>query len=270
MKEITLEESKCIQLSLLEKIHAFCEENGIVYYLMYGTLLGAVRHQGFIPWDDDIDIAMPRADYNRFCQTFAAEDAKVVACDLDDGYYLPFGKVIDTRTVLKEKVRTDYTLGVYVDVFVLDALSPEPAVNRRAFRKLLLLRNFLMLGSFSNMKKRHGVRRILHTLLRPLSVILNMNRISRKMNRIARKINPDGIGCEKLATLMATDASAITDLHFDRTFFDKRVLLTFEGKEFWCPADYDGLLRFRYGEYMQLPPEEERASHHECTQYWKE
>ena len=123
-KELSLEEKKKILVSILSEVHNFCDENNLKYFLPGGTLIGAVRHKGFIPWDDDIDIYMPRNDYEKFLCEFNKESERYQVISLKtDGYYLPFGKVIDTKTVLIENVDSDYKMGIYLDIFPLDNLS---------------------------------------------------------------------------------------------------------------------------------------------------
>lgn len=123
-KEIMLEELREIQLQMMDKIHEFCESHNIRYSLGGGTLLGAVRHKGYIPWDDDIDIMLPRPDYDRFIREFegAYKDLNIQHLGNDDTCCIPFAKVYDNRTVLIEKHQRS---GVYIDVFPVDGLPEE-------------------------------------------------------------------------------------------------------------------------------------------------
>lgn len=267
--EIKIEESKKIQLELLSKIHSFCEEQNLTYFLMWGTLLGAVRHKGFIPWDDDIDIIMLRKDYESFCKNFQAEHAKVVEVYNQPDYYLPIGKVIDTRTVLRENVKTGCDIGVYVDIFVMDYLSRNETVNQKAIHKLLLLRNVLMLNIVPDSNKRTGYRKILFKMASPLTHIINMNHISQKMDSIAKNINQNAKEAEYVAALLTPDGNATKNLRFKKDLFMEKILLPFEDKFFWVPKKYDVILKKRYGNYMQYPPQEQQISHHEYKQYWK-
>ena len=120
-KYINVEELKHIQLDMLSDIAEFCEQNNIKYFLAYGTLIGAIRHKGYIPWDDDIDICMPRPDYDKFLSLYNKKDSayKAVAFELDENYKLPFAKVNDTRTVMWETMYDQDVFGVYIDVFPL-------------------------------------------------------------------------------------------------------------------------------------------------------
>ena len=114
-------------MSMLKEIDSFCRTNGITYYLAFGTLLGAVRHQGFIPWDDDIDIMMPRKDYERFEQAFSSvKNYRFLTKNNTENFPYPYGKVIDTRTVKKEPLRTRYqVIGLDIDVFPIDNYPNE-------------------------------------------------------------------------------------------------------------------------------------------------
>ena len=124
MKKIEEKELKSIELNILKDIHTFCEMNNLTYYLCGGTLLGAVRHRGFIPWDDDIDIFMPRVDYDRFLTEYASKQYTVLCHKNTQGYYLPFAKVVDKSTRIEETlVKSIPNCGVYVDVFPIDGFS---------------------------------------------------------------------------------------------------------------------------------------------------
>ena len=125
MRQISADELKEIQLNLLNNIDHFCKSNGIQYFLAYGTLIGAIRHDGFIPWDDDIDIAMPRPDYDRFIKKFNAysKDYQVEDYSITDNYPTPFAKVIDTRTEMRMTLYNQRSSGVYIDVFPIDGIG---------------------------------------------------------------------------------------------------------------------------------------------------
>ena len=111
MKPITdISEIRAIQLDIMQDIHDFCEQNSIRYFLCAGTLIGAIRHNGYIPWDDDIDIMMPRPDYDRFMDIYNSKGGyyKFIDHKINNKYALPFGKVYDDRTILDEMMYKSY------------------------------------------------------------------------------------------------------------------------------------------------------------------
>ncbi len=151
-KEITLEEMKGIELNILKQIHELCISQGFRYFLIGGTLLGAVRHKGFIPWDDDIDIGMPRSDYERFIEYCSSNEVpfKLVCNKTDPNYGYLFAKAVDRNTVLiEENANKDGAeLGIYVDIFPIDGLGNtfDEAINSlnktRFNRELLVAANW--------------------------------------------------------------------------------------------------------------------------------
>lgn len=269
MKKISATESKEVQLHLLSSIHDFCMEHKLKYYMMWGTLLGAVRHKGFIPWDDDVDIVMFRDDYEIFCSTYHDTNAQIIECQKNKDYYLPIAKVVDTRTVLKENVQSNMEIGVYVDIFVLDPVSCSFIKNQIAIHFLLLLRNFLMLGIVPDSDKRTGLKGKLYKIMRPLSKIINMNLISRKMNLIARNLARFERKHAFYASLLVLIPKAIKEFRFSEDMFGDGILLDFENFKFKAPAKYKDILTILYGNFMQPPPEDRRISAHEYEQYWK-
>ena len=130
MKRVTPEELKTIQLDLLQKTADFCEQNGLRYFLCGGTLLGAIRHKGYIPWDDDIDIAMPRPDYDRFCMTFNQPNSvyRVKSLFTHPNYICAFAKVYDNRTLLKELHYKGIHFGVYIDILPVDGVKDSAQI----------------------------------------------------------------------------------------------------------------------------------------------
>ena len=122
MREITLAEKKQLMLSVMDEIDAFCRENGLTYFLVGGTLLGAVRHKGFIPWDDDMDIGLPRKDYERLIREFRSGSGKVRVFDFrnKEDYFWPSAKAVAENTVLYELDDRKHPIGVFIDVFPFD------------------------------------------------------------------------------------------------------------------------------------------------------
>ena len=121
MKKIGIEEQKRIQLDILRDVAEFCEKNELQYFLAYGTLIGAVRHQGYIPWDDDIDIWMPEPDYDQFLKSYQSDKYKVIHNGNTKNYYVNFAKVHDERTRYQEAYTRDTGFGIFIDVFPLHA-----------------------------------------------------------------------------------------------------------------------------------------------------
>lgn len=268
MRNIDTSELRKLQVDMLDYFDAFCRRNQLRYWLDYGTLLGAIRHKGFIPWDDDVDIAMLREDYERAARLFN---------DQSEGRYLfqtpfnnsvscyPFGKLVDTATVLYEYGEEGIQTGVYVDVFVYDNSPDDAMAVKRMFRR----RDFL--GRVRRLKlpirkEVRGIKKAAYVLgsamLRPVS----SNAINRALDRNARRY-------QKADTRNVSAFADPYDANYfaaDRRIFEQLEPVEFEGRHYPAPARYDEWLTVLYGNYMQLPPIEKRVRQHAFEAYYKE
>lgn len=269
MKEATTEDVKKVLLAIMDSIDSFCRENGIVYYLYYGSLLGAVRHQGFIPWDDDMDIAMPRADYERFIRLFNQKTAgryRTVSIDDETKYCYAFAKVIDTGTLLVEETAERIEMGIYVDVFPIDVVPADPA---RQQKLLAQTKRYIDLFNAKIIPVRRGRCFWKNGLLVLAHVVLS----GIKLESIARKIvslnasyaDWPGEKCAANMTLLVYGGREVVDPEWLRDALDT----PFEGRTYRIPAGYDSVLRKLYGNYMELPPVEKRVTHHHYKAYMK-
>lgn len=269
-KRIGLAELKALEFELLSFLADLCEEHELRYYLAYGTLLGAVRHGGFIPWDDDIDVVMPRADYLQLISIIEQGDFKnirILSLQNEVDYCYPFAKLIDTRTVLIENYNQieKVPLGVNIDIFPLEGLPDHRFQSNLLYLKLIMLRK---MRDLSNQKLppngRNGLIRLLKIIPALLLKMAGCKRIIWKMDQLAGKLDFDSsqyVG----STVWANG----TKEWMPRAYFCRAKQLAFEGRLFPAPTDYDGYLREIYGDYMQLPPEEERVSIHRMEAFWK-
>ena len=175
MRTITeLDEMKCIQLDIMRKIHSYCKANDIRYYLSHGTLIGAIRHHGFIPWDDDIDIFMPRPDYERFCKEFPVsryDNVLQIANSHTSPYYgRPMSKVYDTRTVLIEpNYLGDDSIGVNIDIWPLDGMPDDEKKRLIHLRKIKMLQMVLYGRVVKYSQCKGATQKIGHLFLLPIS-----------------------------------------------------------------------------------------------------
>ena len=261
-KTINVEELKQIQLDILNFVDGYCKKNNLKYYLAYGTLLGAVRHKGYIPWDDDIDILMFREDYEKFVTTFKDERYKVFATEVNDKYPYPFAKVGDTTTYFEEEIKDVIDTGVNIDVFPLDYL-PEDKV-KIVTKKRDFLQKIWIAKRLPRLKRRGFVKNSILALSQFVLSIISVHKIVASLERNAQlaAIRGGKKLCGNLVYGAGIDVYPISD-------YDKSVNIEFEGKFYPCPHNYDDVLTIMYGDYLQLPPKDKQVSHHHFVAYWK-
>lgn len=271
MEEIkTIKELQQIELNILKYVDKLCRENGLTYFLAYGTLLGAVRHQGFIPWDDDIDILMPRDDYEILCNILHEKNGryKILCSQYDKNYMYAFGKVIDSNTQLVEQeVTVPNLMGVYIDVFPYDGLRGNPEDNRIFLKACSLLEKCRYLSTFPYEAIKHVIwwRNIWRVPFWILLKAINYRTLVKVLNYLIKKYavkNSHWVGC--------LCAQAIYKELVPEEVVAAGMTLKFEGTEFMVPIGYDTMLTKMYGDYMTLPPIEEREPHHDFKAWWIE
>lgn len=265
MRLIDIEARKKLQLLILLDVHRFCEENNITYYLSSGSLLGAVRHQGYIPWDDDIDIAMPRPDYDRFFSTYSSQYYEAKNIDVDSSWCYIMGKVCDIRTNLQENISNDkyFNLGVHIDVFPLDGLPDNFLARKIYLGKIFLwtkIIGYKVILPLSN--ERNLLKKILHSIFYIILSNISLRFLLQQKNTLIRKYSWQN-------SLMVSSLATSTErIPIDKALFENKALLPFEGYLLYAPSGYDKWLKIVYGDYLQLPPKEKRCVPHNYVAYW--
>lgn len=261
MRKIDINELKRVEINILDYVADFCNKNGITYYLDGGTLLGAIRHKGFIPWDDDIDIAMPRKDYDRFVHMCLDDSRyKILSYETDEKYIYSFAKVVDSYTKLKEWGTAEYEqLGVYIDVFPIDALPDNGRKRRLLQKKVWHLRK---MQAYSIIKNR-GYEKLYFKLIKKIAKIVGSRRWLYLINNNLHKYDMDKESyCADIASALKRNICC------NKNVFDTGRCTEFEGKMYNIPNNAEEYLSELYGDYMTLPPENERVSHHKFEAYY--
>jgi len=274
MKKLNIKEIKQIELSILKFFHEFCEENKLTYYLAYGTLLGAVRHKGFIPWDDDIDVYMPRKDYEKFLKEFDKKNTnelfKTISVYDYTNYYIQFAKLIYTKTTVYEKrLCVDIPIGIWLDIFPLDNMSNDYQKAILLHKKVKIF-NILRVHKIQNFKFSanknimDNFKVLIHKIIQKLIFFIPLKYLMRKINNLSQKYKN-----EEYSKYIGYVASTDNSFLLEREWFKERVLIVFENYKFWVPKEWDKVLKNNYGNYMQLPPENKRVDHL-IEAYWKD
>lgn len=254
MKKICGIEVREIQLEILDYMHSFCEANNINYTLAFGTLIGAIRHKGYIPWDDDIDIAMPYPDYKRFLEIFNInnEKFKVIDVETDDRFPYIMAKIEKKKTLILEPGVT-YKFGVNIDIFPIYGMPDNPTKQLKHFYKMKKYQKKVFYRLIPFDKKRKWYKNIILALIKLFLLPYNFY----KLRQLAKKFPYEESNNVKITSFEMKKPSV-----FPKEYFDNRILAEFEGKNYYIPTNYDIILKDIYGDYMKFPPEEKRVSHH--------
>lgn len=270
MKEVPLYKSQQIALDILVEIDKICNQLNLKYCLIYGTLLGAVRHKGFIPWDDDIDIMMPRSDYEQLRQYFVQENSlkyKFYDFETVDQYPYMIGRISDERFIISTDNEKDYGLGVFVDIYPFDGLGNNYDEVVRFAKKGDRLSSLCFRSTrLHPIKKGNLFINIFEYILFKYSKLRGKKYFVNKLIELSTKYtyqSSEYVGC---VTWLSGGEKDI----FNRNDFDDLILHQFENYQFYIPKNYDLILKQIYGNYMQLPPKNQRIGHHFYKVYEKQ
>ena len=266
--KLTLREVQLEELDILLKVRDFFEVHGIRYFLCGGTLLGAARHKGFIPWDDDIDIFVPREDFERLREIVKASrpllGSVIFRIPDDDGYIYPYIKAVNTSILVDYGKTLDNYL--WIDIFPLDRYPDSKIMHFFYLNLILNLERALAMGTFTDGHMRlrgyydSFIKRIKMCIMRGIYRLLGgYKNVKRLIDRIGRSVDRKYSGSEHFG-----DGAWPNGMHdyYHESWIFPLGKMEFEGYDFSVPKNYDAFLSNFYGDYMTLPPEDKRQTHY--------
>ena len=266
-KKIELNEMRTIQMNITEVFHDFCVKNGIMYSLGCGSLLGAIRHNGYIPWDDDIDVYMKREDYKKLVKTFPSrlnEHYALVTLERDKTWNRSYGKIYDDRTFLVEPMgKLGKQLGINIDVFPIDYV-PENRLKWKCYDKVRRFLQYSISAKITRLRKNRKLSlNMMVVLLKVIWSFLSVRKLGQLCDYFAQIYN----GKESKYLFETSQGERVKE-PFLASAFDEVILHDFEDRKFYIMKGYDEYLSKSYGNYMQLPPEDKRYTHNIVDAYW--
>lgn len=265
MKEITPTESKQLMIEVLDAYAKFCDKHQLSYYLTYGTLLGAVRHQGFIPWDDDVDVMMPRPDYEKLLELTKdglAPSMRIDSFKRSPGYIYPFAKIIHEDTLLIEDLY-DYKAGVYLDIFPIDGLPEDPELRKKKYHKMGVYRKLL---SLAYKRKHHWDNPLKNIMMKILIQLIHLYGNKRILELIDKEVRSIDFDDSSIIGIIAWGYGGKEACLKEE--FIPQIELPFETLKAKAPANTHAWLTQVYGDYMTPPPLDKRSSPHINTIFW--
>lgn len=250
-------------LLILQWYHNFCVENNLKYYLLGGTMLGAARHQGFIPWDDDIDVGMPRKDYEAFLQLTKNKqygDFVVEGIDTDNtDFYYGYTKIYDTNSTLIENTRYKIKRGIYIDLFPLDGVADIETEIMSSFKPILNRYRFLLARTCAIRPERKWYKNFAVLLARMIpSCVVDNKKLMLSIDTMCKKKDYESsfyignfYGNWGIREIM------------EKTVIGEPTVYKFENLEVYGVSDYDKYLTSLYGDWRKLPPKEKQVTHHD-------
>ena len=268
MKTITIDEKRTILLDILTAVDRFCEKEGVVYSMACGTMLGAVRHKGFIPWDDDLDIYLLRNDYTNLEKKFPnLLDGKYRFASLKrtNGWHCAYGKVYDDRTVSANLKARRINFGINIDVYPIDDV-PDSEAEWEQYRNIQKMAVLAVRNKNLSISSENALKRNLQLMRDKLPHLFQTRKcLLHKLDQVAQSNNG------KCYTMAFECVQGLIQQHpFPKSLFTSIVNWPFEDRVFKGFKDADSYLRNGYGDYMKLPPAEKRVLVHGYDCYWKD
>lgn len=266
MNELTLEELKKIEFDILKHFDAFCKEHNIRYYLAYGTLLGAIRYKKFIPWDDDIDLLVPREDYDRMIKLFRdSERYRLFTFENNSNFHYPFAKLCDMTTRKEQTVYKNrgVELGVEIDIFPLDTWDNDLDKAKLEAKRIKNYQKWLKATKLDKPFSAHLVKRFVWSMILPFVKMIGGGFFVKKIIKESNK--PEQRGSRYVG-------AKVWAIYGDRGIipaeaFAESIEIEFEGQMFPAPKGYDTYLTCLYGDYLPEPPREKQKTHHAFKAY---
>lgn len=272
-KEMTIKECQAVSLEILKMVTDICEKMSFRYFLIYGTLIGAVRHRGFIPWDDDVDIMMPRPDYDQlliYLKLHISEYSHLQIFNREECSQYPYmiARISDDRYEIIMENEKPYGMGIFIDIYPYDGLGNTEREALYYGLKGDRLSSMCYQSTrlhFAIENTTSAFRKLIKLPVFLIAKLYGKNFFQNQLEQLSRIKKYDSsiyVGC------IVWLSGGWKDI-FLRKWFDEYTLLRFEKYKFRVPRFYDEVLRHSYGDYMQLPPEEERIGHHYYKVYKK-
>ncbi|MGP2526689.1 LicD family protein [Acidaminococcus sp. LBK-2] len=264
MIKLTHSDIQQVELKILLYFTNFCKEHNLKFYLAGGTLLGAIRHKGFIPWDDDIDVCMPRADYERLNKIFKSDGIYQLTSNQLDNSFFPYANLKNMNTCVKSKyVKQDSQL--WIDIFPVDGLPESLDVVKKIYRQCDFYRRIFLLANATLGEGKNTFHKYSKYIIKPFSLLYGKRHCVEKIEQIAQKNSYQDCKYVGIVTWGLYGAGE----RMLKSEFEKQVLVEFEGYQFPAFSCWDTYLHGLYGDYMQLPPVEKRQTHN-MEVYWRD
>lgn len=265
MREISFEESRAMMFDILKDIDSFCRKNSIKYSLGEGTLIGAVRHHGMIPWDDDMDVLMLREEYDRFLSTYKSSQFVIQSYDYKLNSTFQFVKVVNPKTIIRNNQTLKEPYGLWVTILPIDNAPNSEKQLKKMIKDIRLYSRFFAVRNFHWIKERGTFRNICTAALHIPFLVFSKDYWHDRAEKAMRRYNQE-------KTLRRGSFSIWWHEPWicSSKAFDEYIDVDFDGERLSIIKGYDEYLRCQYGDYMQLPPADKQIPKHEYTAYWKD
>ncbi|MBR3729777.1 MAG: LicD family protein [Bacteroidales bacterium] len=263
MQEITMDECRQLQLDLLRHFDAFCRKNGLKYSIGEGSLIGAMRHKGFIPWDDDIDVLMVRDEYEKFCALYKDEVYPLITAKTNSEWFERIARIEDSRTFLFDaKTMEPWPNGLWIAIFPVDNY-PDEEWKAKLFDLKNKVYAHICCAKHSNKIGKRLITTLMHYFI---PKYFRFGHIEERFDKLAQKYNK--VNTKRRGQVVAWWAKR--PFVCSSSVFDNYIDTPFEDMQVMAFAGYDEYLRCQYGDWTQLPPEEQRVFKHDYIAYWKD